>query len=97
MPNPEPQGLSIESRYNYFLILCDILPRTFRLIGFQDESFEACIDGIEQIIPEISNDKRRINRFSHIQSDAGSEFRSDAFRKWCGKNRIRFTTAAPKH
>ena len=30
-------------------------------------------------------------------SDFGSEFRSDTFRKWCGENSIRFTTAAPKY
>ena len=33
----------------------------------------------------------------HIRSDFGSEFRSDTFRKWCGENSIRFTTAAPRH
>ena len=38
-----------------------------------------------------------MNRISHIRSDAGSEFRSDVFRKWCSENKIRFTTAAPKH
>ena len=32
-----------------------------------------------------------------MRSDAGSEFRSDTFKKWCGENRIRFTTTAPKH
>ena len=34
VPNPEPQGLSIETRYNYFLILCDWFSRTFRLKGY---------------------------------------------------------------
>ena len=29
--NPEPQGISAESRYNYFLILCDRFSRIFRL------------------------------------------------------------------
>ena len=32
VPNPEPLGLSSESKYNYFLILCDRYSRTFRLI-----------------------------------------------------------------
>ena len=45
VPNPEPLGLSPESRYNYFLILCDRFSRTFRLIGIQDKSTDACIDG----------------------------------------------------
>ena len=81
VPNPEPQGVSTESRYNYFLILYDRSSRTFRLIGIQDKSSEACIDGIEQIISRIPNDRTRINRISHIWSDAVSEFKSDTFRK----------------
>ena len=32
VPNSESQGLSIESRYIYFLILCDTFSRTFRLM-----------------------------------------------------------------
>ena len=95
VPNPEPQGLSIKSRYNYFLILCDRFSRTFRLIGTQDKSSDACIDGLEQIISRIPNYKRMINRISHFMSDAGGEFRSDTFRKWCGENIIRFATVAP--
>ena len=45
----------------------------------------------------IPNHKRKLRKISHIRTDAGSEFRSDTFRKWCSKNNIRFTTAAPKH
>ena len=45
--NPEPLGLSLESRYGYFLILCDGYSRIFRLIGIRNKSSEACIDGIE--------------------------------------------------
>ena len=33
----------------------------------------------------------------HIHSDAGTEFRSDTFRKWCGEIKINFNSAAPKH
>ena len=47
VPNPEPLGLSPGSRYNYFLIICDRFSRIFRLIGIQDKSIDACIDGIE--------------------------------------------------
>ena len=32
-----------------------------------------------------------------MRTDAGSESRSDIFRKWCSENKTRFTTAAPKH
>jgi len=97
VPNPEPLGLSSESRYNYFLILCDRFSRTFRLIGIQDKSTDACIDGIELLTSRIPNNKRKIRKISHIRTDAGSEFRSDTFRKWCSENNIRCTTAAPKH
>ena len=98
VPNPEPIGISSESRFNYFLILCDRYSRIFRLIGIKDKSSEACIDGIEQIISNVSQLKDKLPRnIVHIRSDFGSEFRSDTFRKWCGENSIRFTTAAPKH
>ena len=97
VPNPEPLGLSPESRYNYFLILCERYSRTFRLIGIQDKSINACIDGIELLTSRIRHNKRKFSRISHIRTDAGSEFRSDTFRKWCSENNIRFTTAAPKH
>ena len=97
VPNPEPLGLSLESRYNYFLILCDRYSRIFRLIGMRDKSTEACIDGIELLTSSIPTKDRRIKSINHIRSDAGSEFRSDTFRKWCSERKIRFTTAAPKH
>ena len=45
----------------------------------------------------IPNNNRKINRISHIRSYAGSECRSDVFRKLCSENKIRFTTAASKH
>ena len=41
--------------------------------------------------------QRQPATIKHIRSDAGSEFRSDVFRKWCSKNKIHFNTAAPKH
>ena len=97
VPNPELQGISIEWRYKYFLILCEMLSRTFRLIGMQDKSSEACIDGIEPLVSRIPNSNRMINRISHIRSDTDSEFRSDVFRKWCSENKIRFTTVTPEH
>ena len=71
--------------------------RTFRLIGIQDKSTDACIDGIELLVSRIPNHKRRLRKISHIRTDAGREFRSDTFRKWTSENNIRFTTAAPKH
>ncbi len=97
VPNPEPLGLSSESRYNYFLILCDRFSRIFRLIGIHDKSTDACIDDIELLISRIPNIQRKMQRLTHIRTDVGSEFRSDTFRKWCSENNIRFATAAPKH
>ena len=98
VPNPEPIGISTDSRFNYYLILCDRYSRIFRSIGIKDKSSEACIDGIEQIISNIPQLKNKLPKnIVHIRSDFGSEFRSDTFRKWCGENSIRFKTAAPKH
>ena len=67
-PNPEPLGLSSESKNYYFLILCDRFSRTFRLIGIQDKSTDACID-VRGSIPSIHasvdltyRNTRQINR-----------------------------------
>ena len=96
VPNPEPLGISTDSRFNYYLILCDRYTRVFRFICIKDKSSEACIDGIEQIISNIPQLKDKLPKsIVHIRSGFGSEFRSDTFRKWCGKNTIRFTTAVP--
>ena len=97
VPNPEPSGISIDSRCNYYLILCDRYSRIFRSIGNKDKSSEAYIDGIGQIICNILQLKNKLpQNIVHIRSDFGSEFRSDTFRNWCGENSIRFTTAASK-
>ena len=50
IPNPEHMGLSTDTRFNYFLILCDRFSRTFRICGIRDKTTDACIDGIELII-----------------------------------------------
>ena len=97
VPNPEPMGLSADTRFNYFLIFCDRYSQIFRLCGIRDKSTEACIDGIELIISNLSLHQRKSHTIKHVRSDAGSEFRSDTFRKWCSENRIQFTSAAPKH
>ena len=97
VPNPEPMGLSADTRFKYFLIFCDRYSRTFRLCGIKDKSTEACIDGIELIISNLSLHQRKPHTIRHVRSDAGSEFRSDTFRKWCGENQIQFSSAAPKH
>ena len=83
-----------KSIYNYFLILCDRYPRTFGPIGILDKSTDACIDGIEVLVSRIPNNYRILRKIFHIRIDAGREFISDTFRKWCGENNIRFTIVA---
>ena len=41
--------------------------------------------------------QRQSQSIPHIRSDAGTEFQSDTFRKWCSENKIHFNSAAPKH
>ena len=60
VPNPEPLGLSLESRYGYFPILCDRYSLIFRLIWIRDRLSEACIDGIESLTSSIPTKERRI-------------------------------------
>ena len=40
---------------------------------------------------------RQPRTIQHIRSDAGTEFPSDTFRKWCSENKIHFNSAAPKY
>ena len=47
VPNPEPSGISMESKFNYFWILCERYSRIFRAIGTRDKTSEVCIDDIE--------------------------------------------------
>ena len=47
VPNPKPNGISMESKFYSFLILCDRYSRIFRTIGIRDKTSEACIYGIE--------------------------------------------------
>ena len=83
--NSEPLGLSLESRYGYFLILFDRYSCIFRFVGIRDKSPEACIGGIELLTSSIPTKGRRIKSINHIRSTAGSEFRSDTFRKRCSE------------
>ena len=53
--NPEPIRISADSRFNYYLILCDRYSRIFRSICIKGKSSEACIDCIEQIISNSHN------------------------------------------
>ena len=41
VPNPELMGLSADTRFNYFLILCDRFSRTFRICGIRDKTTDA--------------------------------------------------------
>ena len=38
VPNPEPMGLSADTRFNYFLILCDRFSHIFRMCGIKDKT-----------------------------------------------------------
>ena len=60
VPNPEPIGISTDSRFNYNLILCDRYSRIFRSICVKDKSSEVCIDGIKQIISNIPQLKDKL-------------------------------------
>lgn len=97
VPNRESLGLSTESRYNYFRILCERYSKIFCLIGIQDKSSEACVDGIELLKSNIPTQTRKIRTTTHRRTDAWSEFRSDTFRKWCSEKGIRFFSATAEH
>ena len=97
IPNPEPLGVSAETRYKFFLTFCDRYSRIFRIAGMKDRSSLECASAIECILSRIPNSTLTPKDITHIRSDAGTEFRSEVFNDWCRENSIVFTTAAPKH
>ena len=97
VPNPEPQGISIETRFKYFLIFCDRYSSIFRVAGMHDKTSKECARAIEQILSKIPNSTYTPKDVTYIRSDAGTEFRSAEFNDWCLENSIVFNTAAPKH
>ena len=67
VPNPKTNGISMESKFNYFLILCDRYSRIFKTIGIRDKTSEACVNGIEQLIyPTFS---KNLMKITHIRLD----------------------------
>ena len=66
VPNPEPMGLSADTRFNYLRILRDRFSHTFRMCGIQDKTTDACIDGIELIISTMSGAQRQPRSIQHI-------------------------------
>ena len=67
VPNHEPNEISMESKFNYFLILCDRYSRIFRTIGIRDKTSEVYIDGIEQLISKFSTFSKSIKKISHLR------------------------------
>lgn len=51
---------------------------------------------LKNLISHFSTVSKKAKKLIHLRSDAGLEFRSDTFRKWCGENKLKFDTAAPK-
>ena len=57
-------GLSADTRFNYFLILCDRFSRIFRMCGIRDKTTDACIDGTELIISTMPGTQRHPNLYN---------------------------------
>lgn len=95
--NPEPLGVSNESRAKFFLTFCDRYSRIFRIAPMKDRTSLECASAIESILSRIPNSNSTPKDITYIRSDAGTEFRSNEFNDWCRENSIVFTTAAPKH
>ena len=97
MPNPEPLGVSSETRAKFFLIFCNRYSRIFRIAPMKDKTLLECAKAIEGILSRIPNSTSTEKDITYLRSDAGTEFRSNDFNDWCKENSIVFTTAAPKY
>ena len=97
VPNPEPLGISSETRCNNFLIFCDLFSRIFRIAALRDKSSKECAKGIEQILSKILHSTYTPKYVTYIRSDAGTEFRSAEFNDWCLEKSIVFPISAPRH
>ena len=60
--NLKPNGKSMGSKFNYFLILCNSYSKTSRSIGTREKASEAYIDDIEQLISKFSTFSKIIEK-----------------------------------
>jgi hypothetical protein len=84
-----------ECKEKNFLFVCDPISRYADKISVPDKSAATTILKLESWIGRML--KKEFNMFLYLRSDAGTNFTSDEFKKWCEKNHIKLTVAGPKH
>ena len=97
--NPARQSLSSSTYFPYYLMICCAYSRYFKLGDLKDYSASEVIEAME----EFQATNRPFDGYSfkdhceEIHVDAGSQFVSEEFRRWCRDNNIELVIAAPAH
>ena len=96
IPNPRPKGITAESWCSHFLFLVDHHSRFACLYGMHNKSSQDIITALTKFIAQYGS-QVSTGSINTIHADAGTEFKSQAFRTWSSKQKIWTTYAAPKH
>ena len=84
-----------ECRDKNFLFLCDPLSKFVDKVNVENKSAEETIRVLTNWRQTMKN--YGFTTFLYLRSDAGSNFTSDAFKKWCEEQDISLSIAGPKH
>ena len=95
VPIPEVLCGVPECRDKNFLFICDPLSKYVDKVNVENKSTEETIAKLNSWRQSMKNNGYPI--FLYLRSDAGTNFTSDDFKKWCEKENITLTIAGPKH
>ena len=78
----------------YYLFLCDPISRYVEKLNVLDKSSEEAIKTLTKWKGEML--KKGFEMLIYLRSDAGTNFSSDEFKKWCTEENIVLTLAGTK-
>ena len=84
-----------ECKDKNFLFLCDPLSKFVDKINVENKSAEETIRCLDKWRKSMKN--YGFINFLYLRTDAGTNFISESFKKWCDEEGITLTTAGPKH
>ena len=96
IPNPRPKCITAESRCSHFLFLVDCHTRFDFMYGMNNKSSQEFIRAITKLIAQYGS-QVPTGSINTIYTNADTEFKSQAFRSWSSKLKIRNMYAAPEH
>jgi len=90
-------GLTPATSHPYYLFVIDAFSRFSRLYGLANKSSKAVVKALKKYSADgISRSYFEYINLECIRADAGSQFTSSEFRKFCTDHGIQLSLAAPK-